>query len=90
MALTEDQRALLALLLAGDTYERIAEVLGIGPGEVRSRAHEAAAALEKEPTPDPSPKAVRERLRVLEGGDGRAARPSSAPIPAARDARGRG
>jgi hypothetical protein len=83
MALTEDQRALLGLLLAGDTYERIAEVLGIGPGEVRSRAHEAAAALEEEQTPDPSPEAVRERLRVLAGGDGPAASPTSAPTPAA-------
>jgi hypothetical protein len=83
MALTEDQRALLGLLLGGDTYERIADVLGIDPGEVRSRAHEAAAALEEERTPDPSPKALRERLRVLEGGAGPAASPTSAPAPAA-------
>src|SRR5918994_1258764 len=83
MALTEDQRALLGLLLGGDTYERIADVLGIDPGEVRSRAHEAAAALEEERTPDPSPKAVSERLRVLEGGDSPAASPTSAPAPAA-------
>ena len=36
MALSEDQRALLRLLLAGDTYERVAEVLGTSAGEVRS------------------------------------------------------
>ena len=83
MALTEDQRALLGLLLAGDTYERIAEVLGISPAEVRSRAHEAATALEEEPTTDPSPEVVRERLRVLEGGEGPAARPTAAPAHAA-------
>ena len=28
MALSEDQRALLRLLLAGDTYEQVADVLG--------------------------------------------------------------
>jgi hypothetical protein len=83
MPLTEDQRAVLGLLLAGDTYERLAEVLGISPDEVRSRAHEAAAALEEEPTPDPSPEAVRERLLVLEGGEGPAAIPTAAPTPAA-------
>jgi hypothetical protein len=83
MALTEDQRALLGLLLAGDTYERIAEVLGIRPDEVRTRAHEAATALEEEPQPDPSPEAVRERLRVLEGGESPAASPPAAPAPAA-------
>jgi hypothetical protein len=83
MALTEDQRALLGLLLAGDTYERIAEVLGIRPDEVRTRAHEAASALEEEPKPNPSPEAVRERLRVLEGGESPAASPPAAPAPAA-------
>jgi hypothetical protein len=83
MALTEDQRALLGLLLAGDTYERIAEVLGISPAEVRSRAYEAATALEEDPTTDPSPEVVRERLRVLEGGEGPAASPTAAPAPAA-------
>jgi hypothetical protein len=83
MALTEDQRALLGLLLAGDTYERIAEVLGIRPDEVRTRAHEAASALEEEPKPNPSPEAVRERLRVLERGEGPAASPTAAPARAA-------
>lgn len=83
MALTEDQRALLGLLLTGDTYERVAEVLGISPDEVRTRAHQAATALEGEPTPDPSPAAVRERLRILEGGEGSAVSPTAAPAPVA-------
>ena len=42
MALSEDQRALLRLLLAGDTYEHVADVLGSSADEVRGRAHEAA------------------------------------------------
>jgi hypothetical protein len=67
MALTEDQRALLSLLLQGDTYERIAEVLGTESGEVRRRAHEAAEELERETSPDLSPAAVRARLGALEG-----------------------
>jgi hypothetical protein len=83
MTLSQDQRALLGLLLAGDTYERIAEVLGTSPDEVRSRALEAAAALEEEPKPDPSPEAVRGRLRLLDGGEGPMARPAAAPAPAA-------
>lgn len=83
MALSEDQRALLGLLLSGDTYERIAQVLGVSPDEVRSRAHEAVAALEQEPSPDPSPEAARERLRILEGGEAQPAPARAAPAPAA-------
>ena len=49
MALSEDQRALLRLLLSGDTYRQIADVLGIDVGQVRARAHEAATALENAP-----------------------------------------
>ncbi len=79
MGLSEDQRALLNLLVGGDTYERIADVLGASPAEVRERAREAAAALEREPTPDLSPAIVAERLRARETG-GTAARPS-APAP---------
>jgi hypothetical protein len=67
MALSEDQRALLRLLLAGDTYEQIADVLGIRADEVRIRAHEAAAELEASGEEDFSPSAVRERLDALEG-----------------------
>lgn len=67
MALSEDQRALLGLLLAGDTYERVAEVLGTSTEEVRGRAHEAATALDEEGDPELPPKAVRERLETLEG-----------------------
>jgi hypothetical protein len=66
MALSEDQTALLRLLLAGDTYERVADVLGTTPDEVRDRAHAAAAELEGEPNGDFSD-AVSARLAVLEG-----------------------
>jgi hypothetical protein len=67
MALSEDQRALLGLLLAGDTYERVADVLGTSADEVRRRAHEAADALEGENDTQISSRAVRERLNALEG-----------------------
>jgi hypothetical protein len=67
MALSEDQRALLGLLLAGDTYERVADVLGTSADEVRRRAHEAADALEGENDTQISSRAVSERLNALEG-----------------------
>jgi hypothetical protein len=67
MALSEDQRALLGLLLAGDTYERVADVLGTSPDDVRTRAHGAAGALEAEGDPRIPPEAVRQRLAVLDG-----------------------
>ena len=41
MALSEDQAALLRLLLAGDTYDRVAEVLGTTAADVKARAHAA-------------------------------------------------
>lgn len=67
MALREDQLALLQLLLAGDTYEQLADLLGTGPGEVRTRAHDALGALEREPRAEVPPEAVRARLAALEG-----------------------
>jgi hypothetical protein len=67
MALSEDQRALLELLLAGDTYERVAELLGETAAEVQAKAHDAASALEGAPAEDLSLQAVRERLDALEG-----------------------
>jgi hypothetical protein len=67
MALSEDQRALLRLLLSGDTYEQVADVLGVGADEVRSRAHQAAAALEGAPDREFPAEAVRRRLEALEG-----------------------
>jgi hypothetical protein len=67
MALSEDQTALLRLLLAGDTYERVAEVLGTMPEEVKAKAHAAADAVEREPAGEFSPEAVNVRLSVLEG-----------------------
>jgi hypothetical protein len=67
MALSEDQRALLRLLLAGDTYDRVAEVLGTSAEEVRRRAQEAATVLETEGDPELQAEAVRARLEALEG-----------------------
>src|SRR4051794_7063302 len=67
MALSEDQRALLRLLLSGDTYEQVAEVLGIGADEVRTRAAEAATQLEEASDREFDHDAVRRRLRSLEG-----------------------
>ena len=67
MALSEDQRALLGLLLAGDTYERVAEVVGTSADEVQKRAHDAANNLEAQNDPEFPPGAVRERLAALEG-----------------------
>jgi hypothetical protein len=67
MALSEDQRALLRLLLSGDTYEQVADVLGIDAGQVRTRAHEAATALEEAPDREFPIDAVRGRLEALEG-----------------------
>ena len=80
MALSEDQRALLRLLIAGDTYEQVASVLGASPGEVRSRAHEAADELEQAPDREFPSDAVRGRLSALDSPSGAAA-PSSAAAP---------
>jgi hypothetical protein len=87
MALNEDQRALLRLLLSGDTYEQVADVLGAGAGEVRTRAHEAAAALEGAPDRDIAPEDVRRRLDALD----RPSEPADTepPVPSAAGGRRR-
>ena len=69
MALSDDQAALLRLLIAGDTYERVAELLGVSPDEVRARAHAAAEALEAGPEGELSAGAVHQRLAILEGAE---------------------
>jgi hypothetical protein len=85
MALSEDQRALLRLLIAGDTYEQVAEVLGVGADEVRSRAHAAAATLEETGDRELAPAPVRARLDVLDGAPGSVeAASSAASSPAGR------
>jgi hypothetical protein len=66
MPLSEDQRALLGLLLAGDGYEQVAAVLGTSSSQVRTRAHEAAARLEAEESDEFSAAAVRQRLGELD------------------------
>jgi hypothetical protein len=85
VALSEDQRALLRLLLAGDTYEQVADVLGTSPEEVERRAREAATELERDPDPDLSSPEVYARLESLEGGAPAAASagPPSAGPPSA-------
>ncbi len=88
MALTEDQRALLQLLLAGDTYDRVAELLGESADEVRAKAHEAAGALEASPGEDLSSEAVRDRLEALEGPQAGVA-PAPAPAAPPSGAKGR-
>ncbi len=45
MALTDEQRSMLQLLLSGQTYDDIASLLGIGRDEVRSRARAALQAI---------------------------------------------
>ena len=87
MALSEDQRALLRLLLAGDTYEQVAGVLGTDPDEVRHTAHRAVEALDRAPDREFPQDAVRARLEALEGNPGAGAVP--APIPPAQSGRGR-
>jgi hypothetical protein len=82
MALSEDQRALLRLLLAGDTYEQVASVLGISAGEVRDRAHEASSGLDEAPDREFPADAVRQRLEELEAPSG-ASSAQSTPRPAA-------
>jgi hypothetical protein len=77
MALSDDQRALLRLLVAGDTYERVAEMLGTSGADVRTRAHQAVSGLEREPDPELPLEAVRGRLDALEGASG--AQPVVAP-----------
>ena len=83
MALSEDQRALLRLLLAGDTYEQVADVLGTSPEEVQRRAREAAADLEREPDPDLTADRVSARLESLNGGASAAASAGPPPTGAA-------
>jgi hypothetical protein len=83
MALREDQRALLRLLLAGDNYERVADVLGTSADRVRRQAQEAATALEAEGDPELHADAVKARLEALEGAPG--GRPAADSVEAARD-----
>jgi hypothetical protein len=88
MGLSEDQRALLRLLIAGDTYEQVADVLGTSPDMVRTRAREAVESLEREPDPELSTDAVRGRLEALESPPAETAvAPPSPAAPAGGDRR---
>src|SRR5215213_666783 len=85
MALSEDQTALLRLLLAGDTYERVADVLGTTPGDVRERARAAAGAVEADRGGEFRPDEVNARLAVLDGSDAEAVpAPSAVSAPSRR------
>jgi hypothetical protein len=84
MALSEDQRALLRLLLAGDTYEHVADVLGSSADEVRERAHQAANTLETEGDPELPVDAVNARLAVLEGAPAESSAPAARPAETGR------
>jgi hypothetical protein len=64
MALSEDQRALLRLLLEGEDYESIATLLGDRSDAVRERAHEALTELDRG---DPDLAAARNRIAALDG-----------------------
>jgi hypothetical protein len=77
MALSEDQRALLGLLLSGGTYEQVADVIGTSADDVRNRAHRAADVLDREGDPEMPPDALRRRLAELDG------RPVVEALPAA-------
>jgi hypothetical protein len=83
MALSEDQRALLRLLLSGDTYEQVADVLGTGADEVRTRARDAVRSLEEAPDRELPLEDVRARLEALEGPSGAVEAPASG-VPASR------
>jgi Anti-sigma-K factor rskA len=67
MPLSEDQRALLRLLIDGDDYAEVGAVLGTGPEEVRARARDAADQLERDGDDPELSAAARERLDQLEG-----------------------
>ena len=67
--ISEDQRALLRLLLAGDSYEQVSEVLGVTADQVQKRARAALNALEGEPDHELPADAVGARLAELEGGE---------------------
>jgi hypothetical protein len=83
MPLSEDQRALLRLLLAGDGYAQIAEVLGTSTNDVRTRAHRAVTEMGGETLDGRSEDDVRARLRELDG----APEPRSGPAGLARGRR---
>jgi hypothetical protein len=83
MSLPEEQRALVQLLLTGDTYAGVSEVLGASPDEVRERAREALAELEREPDPELPTEALEARIRELDGGEEATSDPSAPAGPLA-------
>jgi hypothetical protein len=82
MPLSEDQRALLRLLAGGDTYEHVAGLLGTSPSDVRDRAGEAVAELERSGEDPELAEAAGVRLRELEEGPAARPAPSEGETPA--------
>ena len=85
MALSEDQRALLRLLVGGDSFEQVGEVLGTSADDVRERATRAVTELEDSGEDPELASAARQRVDELDatpadggplapGGDGPATR----------------
>lgn len=68
MPLSEDQRALLQILSGGDGYEEVASLLGTSAEDVRERAGEAVAELERSGEDAALAEAARQRIQELEGG----------------------
>jgi len=64
MALSEDQRALLDLLDSGESYERIADLLGTSIEDVEARAAAARAERGPEERLGPRPQAEEPRRRL--------------------------
>ncbi len=87
MALSEDQRALLRLLVGGDTEEHVADLLGTSPSDVRDRAGQAVAELERSGEDPELANAARQRLHELERGPVAEAASSPDQAPATRERR---
>jgi hypothetical protein len=81
MPVTEDQRALLRLLIDGSNYTEIAELLGVGESEVRARAAKAVEDVQGEGAESDLAAAAKTRIGQLAGTE-------PAPVPPPAVARG--
>src|SRR5262249_54237773 len=79
MPVTEDQRALLRLLIDGSDYAEIAGLLGVGEPEVRVRAAKALEDLEREGGDTDLATSARARITQLEGAGPATSVPAQAP-----------
>lgn len=76
MSVSDDQRALLKLLVEGSSYQAISEVLGTPASEVRARARKAVSDLEQEDADRELAGAAQRRLAELDGTESAAAPPA--------------